>query len=127
MKIRVSNLDRTTTSEDLQSLFEDFGDVLKVVLNGTPDPTRDTFTAFVTMSYDWEAEEAVQELNGERIDGREIKVRPAHLAENEKAKHPTYADENDELEPAIQERIVRRKPLPDREPERLENKNRRRR
>ena len=74
MKIRVSNIDRSTTAEELEQLFEEFGEVIDLDLHDEPDPGEETFSAWVEMVYQADAEEAIDELNGEWIDGRNIKV-----------------------------------------------------
>jgi RNA recognition motif-containing protein len=83
MLIRVSNLDRSTSADDLWDLFAEFGDVEEVEINEAPDPGKDTFTAWIEMPYDSEAEEAISELRGERIDGKALTVRPSNQKERE--------------------------------------------
>jgi len=74
MKIRVSNIDRSTSDDELYGLFEEFGDVVSVEINAEPDPGVDTFTAWVTMDYEDDALEAISELNGEWVDGKSLRV-----------------------------------------------------
>ena len=74
MIVQVSNIDRTTDEDDLWKLFEEFGELVSVELNEDPDPGEDTFTAYVEMESDEEAEAAIDELDGEQIDGRLLKV-----------------------------------------------------
>ena len=74
-KILVSNIDPITSEEDVLALFEEFGSVQSALLREEPDPGKDTYTAEVEMDYDDEAETAVEELNGEQIDGRWLYVR----------------------------------------------------
>ena len=74
MKLYVSNLDSLTSIEDIEAMFADFGEIAAVSLNETPDPGKDTFTAWIEMEYEDEAEEALSDLNGERIDGNAIVV-----------------------------------------------------
>lgn len=74
-KILVSNIDPMTSEEDVLALFEEFGYVESASLREEPDPDKDTYTAEVEMDYDDEAETAVEELNGEQIDGRWLYVR----------------------------------------------------
>ncbi len=75
MKIRVSNIDRSTSEEDIFALFEEFGDVVDVALNEGPDEGEFTFSATVEMEFDTDAEEAIRELNGESVDGEILYVR----------------------------------------------------
>lgn len=78
MKIRVSNIDRSTTEDELFELFEEFGEVVNVELNEEPDSGLDTFTAWVEMKFVADAEEAIAELNGEWVDGRDLVVVEGH-------------------------------------------------
>ncbi len=78
MKIRVSNIDRSTTEDELFELFEEFGEVINVDLNEEPDSGLDTFTAWVEMAYVADAEEAIAELDGEWVDGRNLVVVEGH-------------------------------------------------
>lgn len=77
MNIYIGNLSDKTTKERLQSLFADFGEIesIKVI--------KDRFTGrpkgygFIEMPSNSEADQAIKALNGNRIDGSNIKVRPA--------------------------------------------------
>ena len=79
MLIHVSNLDRSTSVDELWDLFAEFGDVEEVQINDDPDPDKDTFSGWVKMPYDSEAEEAIAELHGEYVDGRDILVKATDL------------------------------------------------
>ncbi|MEM8892736.1 MAG: RNA-binding protein [Bacteroidota bacterium] len=74
MEIYIYNLDRSTDEDELRELFEEFGDVDSCVKRKHPDPEKDSFSAIISMPYKTEAEEAIQELHGETIDGRDIRV-----------------------------------------------------
>ncbi len=93
MNINVSKLDRSTSVEELTGLFKEFGDVEEVVLGEAPDPGKDTFSAIVTMTYRSDAEEAIEQLDGERIDGRFISVRMATDKENQQSQQTLEDDE----------------------------------
>lgn len=86
MKIKVSNIDRSTTEEDVFALFEEFGDVVAVTLNDEPDEGEFTFSATVEMDFEEDALEAINELNGESVDGEILYVRPAAKANHEQRK-----------------------------------------
>lgn len=77
MKIKVSNIDRSTTEEELMKLFEEFGHVEQLECGEMPDPGVDTFSAIVEMQYTLDAEEAIEELDGEQVDGRMLRVKEA--------------------------------------------------
>ncbi|MCP4748942.1 MAG: RNA-binding protein [Desulfobacteraceae bacterium] len=77
MNIYIGNLSISTTEEALKTLFTPFGDIdsIKVI--------KDRFTGkskgfgFIEMPSNSEADQAIKALNGNRIDGNHIKVRPA--------------------------------------------------
>ena len=77
MNIYIGNLSYKTTEETLKRLFADFGEIesIKVI--------KDRFTGrpkgygFIEMPSNSEADQAIKALNGNRIDGSNIKVRPA--------------------------------------------------
>jgi RNA recognition motif-containing protein len=81
MNIFVAKLDFQTTSEDLQSLFEQFGtvDSAKVVFD--KETGRSRGFAFVEMPNDDEAQEAINNLNETNVDGRTIVVKKAEPRE----------------------------------------------
>lgn len=112
MNIKVSNLDRSTSEEELIRLFEEFGEVSDVTRGEFPDPGKDTFSAFVEMPYSSEAEEAIDELDGDRIDGRFIKVREATEAEFQSAQSDEDWEEDweDESLDKPWQPIVRKRP-----------------
>lgn len=113
MKIRVSNIDPTTTVEDLQELFEEFGEVVDVRLNEEPDRGKETYSALVEMAFAADAEEAIADLNGELFDGRSLRVVAGAdtRTEAEKQRDRDLMDLTDE-EGEIKrfERIQRKKP-----------------
>jgi RNA recognition motif-containing protein len=74
LHIKVSNIHPSTTEDELEALFADFGDVDELFLNEEPDPGKRTYTAFVTMESKSEAEEAFAELKGEWVDGNQISL-----------------------------------------------------
>jgi RNA recognition motif-containing protein len=77
MNIYIGNLSYKTTEESLKRLFADFGEIesIKVI--------KDRFTGrpkgfgFIEMPSNSEADQAIKALNGNRIDGNNIKVRHA--------------------------------------------------
>ncbi len=100
MLIRVSNLDRSTSADDLWDLFAEFGEVEEVEINDEPDPGKLTFTGWVVMPFEADRDEALSELKGERVDGRVIQI---FLVKNKEEPLPSLAapvdadwDEEDE-------------------------------
>ena len=77
MNIYIGNLSFATSEDALKALFAEFGHVesAKVI--------KDRFTGkskgfgFIEMPSNSEADQAIKALNGNRIDGYHIKVRPA--------------------------------------------------
>ena len=77
MNIFVAKLDFQTTSEDLQSLFEQFGEVESAKVIFDRETGRSRGFAFVEMPSDDEGNEAINSLNGTSVDGRVIVVKKA--------------------------------------------------
>lgn len=80
-KLYVGNLSYSTTEEDLRSLFGQAGTVVSVSLIKDRDTGRSKGFAFVEMSSQSEAEQAIKLLNGMRVSEREIKVNIARPPE----------------------------------------------
>jgi RNA recognition motif-containing protein len=77
MNIYIGNLSNNTTEETLRELFAEFGAVESVKV------IKDRFSGlskgfgFIEMPSNSEADQAIKALNGNRIDGNNIKVNPA--------------------------------------------------
>lgn len=84
MILRISNIDRLTSEDDIEQICEEFGDVTSVELNEEPDPGLETFSAIVEMEYEDDAREVMAELNGEQVDGRFLRVEEYIESEEEK-------------------------------------------
>jgi len=80
-KLYVGNLSYGTTEEDLRTLFTQAGTVETVDLIKDRDTGRSKGFAFVQMSNQAEAEEAIKQFNGFELDGRALKVNPARPKE----------------------------------------------
>jgi RNA recognition motif-containing protein len=76
-KLYVGNLSFNTTEETLRTLFAEFGQVESVNLITDRYTGRSRGFAFVEMSIDEEAQEAIKDLNGKPVDEREIRVEQA--------------------------------------------------
>jgi RNA recognition motif-containing protein len=72
--IYVGNLSYGTTEDTLRALFEEYGEVESVRLITDRYTGRSKGFAFVEMSAQEAAQEAISTLNGKMVDGREIKV-----------------------------------------------------
>ncbi|MGD8902800.1 MAG: RNA-binding protein [Anaerolineae bacterium] len=73
----VGNLSYETTEEKLRTLFDEFGQTESVRLISDRYTGRSRGFAFVEMSTEQAAEEAMSGMNNKQIDGREIKVEKA--------------------------------------------------
>lgn len=76
-KLYVGNLSYETTEDDLRSLFTTAGTVTSVALIKDRDSGRSKGFAFVEMSSQNEAEQAIKNLDGKIVGNREIKVNKA--------------------------------------------------
>jgi cold-inducible RNA-binding protein len=91
-KLYVGNLSYETTEDDLRSLFSDVGTVTSVALIKDHYSGRSKGFAFVEMSSQSEAEEAIKNLDGKTLGNREIKVNKARPP---KEKKRSYSDDYD--------------------------------
>jgi RNA recognition motif-containing protein len=70
-KLYVGNFDYSTTQEQLEKLFSDFGTVKETIVIGSKG------FGFVEMSSPEEAEKAIEGLDGTEFGGRTLKVSEA--------------------------------------------------
>jgi RNA recognition motif-containing protein len=77
MNIYIGNLSYNTTEDTLKSLFTEFGDVESVKVIKDRFTGRPKGFGFIEMPSNSEADQAIKALNGNRIDGNSIKVKPA--------------------------------------------------
>lgn len=73
-RIYVGNLSFGTEEEGLKGAFQKFGEVGSVSIIVDRDTGRSKGFAFVEMSDDENAMEAIKNLNGSVLDGRKIRV-----------------------------------------------------
>jgi len=73
----VGNLSYNTTEDTLRTLFAEYGQIESVNLVTDRYTGRSRGFAFVEMSTEQAAQEAVSSLNGKQVDEREIKVEKA--------------------------------------------------
>jgi cold-inducible RNA-binding protein len=81
MKLYVGNLSYATTADDLRLWFAQAGTVVSVDLITDRYSGESKGFAFVEMSTQSEAENAMRMLNGQTLDNREIKVNIARPRE----------------------------------------------
>lgn len=82
MNIYVSNLRYNATEQEIQSLFETFGEVTSVSLIKDRDTGQSRGFAFVEMPDDDQAQKAILDLNGKEYFGRNLTVNQARPREN---------------------------------------------
>jgi RNA recognition motif-containing protein len=75
--IYVGNLSFQVTMEDLNTVFSEYGKVIRVKLPNDRETGRPRGFAFVEMSTEAEANAAIEELDGAQWMGREMKVNKA--------------------------------------------------
>jgi len=81
VKLYVGNLPYSASEEELRSLFERAGTVKSVTIITDRDSGRSKGFAFVEMSTQAEAEEAIKLLDGYNLNERELKVNIARPRE----------------------------------------------
>lgn len=81
VKLYVGNLSFSTTEDELRTLFAETGTVVDVALIKDRDTGSSKGFAFVTMSTQAEAEEAIKKYNGFSFGNRELKVNAARPKE----------------------------------------------
>jgi RNA recognition motif-containing protein len=76
-KIYVGNMSYSTSEEELQNIFEQFGTVLSVNIIVDRETNRPKGFGFVEMEDNSAAEAAISELNGKEVGGRNLRVNEA--------------------------------------------------
>jgi cold-inducible RNA-binding protein len=81
MNIYVGNLPFTTTSQDLENLFGEYGSVASAAVINDRETGRSRGFGFVEMDNEAGAK-AIEELNGKDFSGRALKVNEARPRED---------------------------------------------
>ncbi len=81
MNIFVARLDYGVTSEDLRTVFEDFGEVDSANVIMDKMTGRSKGFGFVEMENEEDAQRSINDLNGTSLRGREIVVKVAESRE----------------------------------------------
>ena len=81
-KLYVGNLSFETGEAELQELFASQGEVVSVNLITDRDTGRSRGFGFVEMAKDEDAQKAIQNLDGQDLQGRNLKVNMAKPREN---------------------------------------------
>jgi len=82
MKLYVGNLSFDTTQQDLEKLFAEIGTVTSTNIIEDRETGRPRGFGFVEMSSKEEGQNAISQLNGKEVDGRQLKVNEAKPQEN---------------------------------------------
>ena len=77
MKLLIRNLDRSTTENELESLFATFGDVQSCDLVLDKETGQSKGFGFVQMPNQGDAKAAMKNLNGKEIAGSKLRVKKA--------------------------------------------------
>ena len=80
-KLYVGNLSFNTTENELQELFSQAGAVQEVMLMQDKFTGKSRGFAFVTMSSEQEAQNAITQFNGKTVEGRPLTVNEARPRE----------------------------------------------
>ncbi len=80
-KLYVGNLSFNTTETDLQDLFAQAGAVQDVMLMQDKFTGKSRGFAFVTMTSEQDAQNAIQQFNGKTVEGRALTVNEARPRE----------------------------------------------
>ncbi|MEZ5347220.1 MAG: RNA-binding protein [Pyrinomonadaceae bacterium] len=81
-KLYVGNLSFHSTDQDLEEFFGEVGTVESTNIITDRDTGRSRGFAFVEMSTPEEAQNAISELDGKELDGRQLKINEAKPREN---------------------------------------------
>ena len=81
-KLYVGNLSFDTSDHDLETAFGEIGTVESVNIIEDRDTGRSRGFGFVEMSSQEEAQNAISELDGKEVDGRNLKVNEAKPRQN---------------------------------------------
>jgi RNA recognition motif-containing protein len=80
-RLYVGNLPYSTTSEELQDMFSQFGEVASAQVISDRETGRSKGFGFVEMSTDDDATTAIENLNGKDMGGRSLTVNEARPRE----------------------------------------------
>jgi cold-inducible RNA-binding protein len=81
-KLYVGNLSFDTVEEDIQRMFEQSGKVMSCSLITDRYTGKSRGFAFVEMGSDAEAQKAIEDCNGQELDGRPLRVNEAKPRED---------------------------------------------
>jgi RNA recognition motif-containing protein len=82
MNIYIGNLSYNLTEQDLQKLFEAYGKVDRSNIISDRETGRSKGFGFIEMPEQSEGQKAIEELDGQDVDGRNIRVNEARPKED---------------------------------------------
>lgn len=88
VNIFIGNLSYSTTEDSIQAFFEEHGEVASVRIITDRETGRSRGFGFVEMPNDDEARNAMASLNGQELDGREVKVSEARKRDDRGGRRP---------------------------------------
>lgn len=77
VRLYVGNLSFDLTSDDLSEIFTQIGEVEDALIVSRPDGGHSRGFGFVTMAENTAGEEAIRQLNGQEVAGRDLVVNVA--------------------------------------------------
>jgi RNA recognition motif-containing protein len=77
MQIYVGNISYNTSEDALSKVFSEYGEVASVKIITDRETGRSKGFGFITMEDDSSAQNAIENLNGQNIDGRALRVNEA--------------------------------------------------
>ena len=77
MKLLIRNLSRVITEAEIQTMFEEYGDVQSCNLVLDKETGKSKGFGFVEMPKPGDAKAAMKNLNGKEVDGSAIRVKKA--------------------------------------------------
>ena len=76
-RLYVGNLSFEATGDDLNEIFSQTGEVEEAIIVTRPGGCRPRGFGFVTMADEQDAAEAIRQLNGQELGGRQLRVNVA--------------------------------------------------
>jgi len=74
MKLFIGGLSWDTTEESMRTAFEEYGEVVEARVITDRDTGRSRGFGFLTFANREDAQKAIEQMNGQALDGREIRV-----------------------------------------------------
>lgn len=82
MKLYVGNISWDTSEQDLEDMFGEVGTVQSASIITDRDTGRSRGFGFIELSSQEEGQKAIEQFDGQEVDGRNLKVNEAKPREN---------------------------------------------